>query len=165
MRIIVLLTLLLSTWAGAQIVDSGVVVQVDEFTGERECSQFVVNSENDASGISLSNIGGVTSMLLARDVEVLLRDSAFNVFGLLRDEVVYLRFADDEIVTLSPIDVGGNRDEGYEFAFVDPGLIPRVLAAPADLRVRFSGPRGEHDFTIYGDVVAALARGFGQQCM
>ena len=156
---------LLTAWSVAQVSDPGVAETVDEFTGQRECSHFVMNSALDLSGFSLTSVDGDLALVISRNVGRSLSESSFFAFGTMGGEVVYLRFSNGEVLTLTPTDAGRSDDRTYEFARVDPSIIPWVLTSPGDVSVRFEGPRGENDFTIFHEVMVALARGFGQQCM
>lgn len=146
--------------------DAGVEIDIDEFTGERSCSQIVVNSPFDFSGISLATSSQLpgTHILFIRSIDTI-SESVFNMFGVMPADRVYVRFpATEEVFEFKPMST--SVESSYEVAVVTDGVLAnRIMASPSDLRVRFSGSDGNGDFTVNHDVIVALASGFGKECL
>ena len=152
----------------AQVFDGGVINERDEFTGETTCGQYVSNSIYDDTGmILLRNSDGSLMFAINHVVESWSSDSAFNLYGKTGGEKVYIKFSENDILTLEPIEVEGNLSDDYERAYfvTERQTLQRILASPNALRVRFDGPDGNEDFDINHGVVLALAQGFGQTCL
>ena len=146
--------------------DLGVEIEHDEFTGERTCHHMILVSVLDATGFrGVVNKYG-PSLVISHAVDSWRYDSAFNLHGMQGGELVYLKFSDADIITVTPVHVWGNLEHDNEAALItDYNIITKILSAPSDIRVRFSGPDGEVDFTIPHNIVVALAAGFGQSCL
>ena len=151
--------------AHAQVRDSGVTVRVDEFTGAHSCMQLVLNSAADSSGIGFQT-GGDWGLVIFINRQFTGSDWTFNsLVPTPRDsDLVYFRFGEDNVVSLKPTVVNIDTSQRSEVAGFtgERDLAVRIMSAPGDIRVRFSGRDGNRDFTIQHGVAVALAQGFGQ---
>lgn len=146
--------------------DFGVEKSTDEFTGSSSCQQIVVNSQGDFTGLVLSSMNGLKIVAIIRSIGRN-DDPAFNMFGVLSGDKVYVRFpTSGEVIEVVPdevsVELGSHEVAGI---FGNQELITKLLSSPSEVRVRFSGGRGSKDFTINHDVILALAAGFGAECL
>jgi hypothetical protein len=166
---LIVLLMLLSA-ASAEVVDIGLVQEVDEFTGESSCYQTVVHSVSDKTGIGLMKFSSSSQILvyILSNVKAI-GDNAFNMFGVMMDDLVYVRFPDGEVLTHEPEAVSVEVEftkSGFEMAGItSSNLAHRLMSSPGDVRVRFDGSSNTVDFTIRHEVIMTLAAGFGQQCL
>jgi len=126
----------------------------------------VINSTYDRSGISLFAGSEYSEPVIAftRHLDSI-ADSVFNMFIVMPDDRVFVRFpSTDEVFQFTPVSTGV--EDTYEVALIqDQDLIFAVLSSPTEIRVRFDGSNGTADFTIDHDVILALAAGFGKTCL
>lgn len=149
-------------------VDHGTTEAHDPFTGTYTCSQRVSNASDDPSGIGLtvSSEWEEVGVTLFRPARVWPTDFAFDTHGPFPPERLYIRFGFNDVETHAPTAVELDLIAKREAAtVVSDALAYRILAAPSDLRVRFEGLEGEHEFIIEHGVIRTLARGFGRACI
>ena len=161
--------LLISTSGGAQHIGN-VVVDVDEFTGTRSCSQFVAANRSDRTGVHMYVSGSHFGVSIWRglDPHAAFSDSAFNLFMKFPSDRVFFRFQDGRVLEIEPDDTLNELSLTHptEIAhiFHNRELMADLLATPGDVRVRFSGSSGHGDFTLPHAVFVALSRGFQETC-
>lgn len=155
--------------AKAEVYNFGVEKTVDEFTAVESCFHLVIHTLSDHTGIAMNSFSDVkdTYVYIMSHVEEL-GENAFNMFGVLSDDLIYVRFPDGEVLQLEPEHVEVQvefMESGYEVAgFASTSLANRIMSSPGDIRVRFDGSSNTVDFTISHEVITTLAEGFGQEC-
>ena len=155
--------------AHAQIRDLGVHEARDEFTGAYTCSQAIFSDRSVPNRPTIAMQAGEDDhvlIIISRGFER--TDWTFNSLSRTPgdNDRVFFRFVDDdEVVSLRPSSVSVSTSSRMESASLwDRDLAARILSATGDIRVRFSGPKGNRDFTISHEATTALAEGFGQIC-
>ena len=164
-----LISILFLAVAYAEISDSGITRETDDFTGAESCYQIVVNPRDPAYLAATMYHAGEANIFMLTRTGIQAEEIAHNMYTVLSGDTLYLRFGESDVEQLK---LGSAKADTVADSLTwqsqvgvtaTPTLLRKIADAPGDVRFRISSSQN-YDGTITHEQVAAFSS-FITECL
>lgn len=161
---------ILASTAFAQIKNSGIEIEADEFTGERTCNQLTINpAELHSPGLHLAFNDGYYIVYISR-FDLPHDEVAHNMHSETDGDMLYFKFGEGDVVSypLAVAKAEFNEDDTADMSstvgvIADEAFVRKLGNATNNVRYRIDASQGRYDGTLVKEQLTLL-KGFVEGC-